>query len=30
MLDAHKKYNSPRDKDDKKKKTSYVNGTEYM
>lgn len=30
MLDAHKKYNSPQDKDEKKKKTSYSNGTEAM
>ena len=30
MLDSHKKYNSPREDNDKKRKTSYVNGTEYM
>lgn len=30
MLDAHKRYNNPDDKENKKVKKSYVNGTEAM
>lgn len=30
MLDCHKKYNNPDDKENKKGKKTYVNGTEAM